>query len=289
MKECAAMPPRTQSRDPNTDVGAALGRQLRIARINAGFRSAKALGDEIGTHETVIAKAETGERPPTDEVYGPWMEKCGITGRLRELYDVVLLLARVKDGGAVKIWFAGWVDAEVKAHTLRFWQPIIFPGLLQTEAYARETFRVMGLDDDQVKEQVATRLRRQEIFSRPGPLSVIVVLDESVLYKLIGTPQLMRDQLEHVIGLSKRHEVMIHVLPKSVGANAGLGGPVSLATATGTPDVLLTGSLIEDQVTTDPAQVIMASATFNLVRADAASRTGSRDLMVKALETWNSE
>jgi hypothetical protein len=283
------MPPRTQSRDPDTDAGAALGRQLRIARLAAGFRSAKALGTQIGTHETVIAKAETGDRPPTDEVYGPWLEQCAITGRVRELYDVLLLLARVKDGGPVKVWFTGYLDAEGKAHTIRIWQPIIFPGLLQTEAYAREIFRVMGLDEDQIQQQVQTRLKRQEIFKQPNPPSVIVVLDQCVLDKQIGTPELMRDQLKHVIELSKRHEVMIHVLPSRVGANAGLGGPIHLAAGRATPEVLLTGSLIEDQVTTDPAQVIKASATFNLVRADAASRTDSRDLMTEAQERWNSK
>ena len=283
------MPPAKHSRNPGTDARAALGEQLRIARVAAGFTNQPALGKMIGTHETVIAKAETGDRVPTDLVYVPWMEACGITGRERELYDVILSLARVKEGGAARIYFASWIDAEATAHTLRFWQPIIFPGLLQTEGYARETFRVMGLDEDQISEQVATRLKRQEVLNRPGPPSVVVVLDETVLYRLIGTPELMRHQIEHVIELSSRHEVMIHVLSGTTGANAGLGGPVSIATGTGTPEVILTGSLIEDQLTTDPAQVIKASATFNLVRADAASRVDSRAIMTEALQTWNSK
>ncbi len=283
------MSPSKQSRDPRTDARAALGEQLRIARLAAGFTNQPALGKKIGTHETVIAKAETGDRVPTDPVYDAWMTECGITGRERELYDVILNLARVKEGGGARIYFASWIDAEGKAHTLRFWQPTIIPGLAQTEGYARETFRVMGLDEDQVTEQVATRLKRQEVFSRPSPPSVVIVLDEQVLYRLIGTPELMRHQIEHLIELSSRHDVMIHVLPRTVGANAGLGGPVSLATGTGTPEVMLTGSLIEDQLTTDPAQVIKASATFNLVRADAASRTDSRALMTEALQTWNSK
>jgi Domain of unknown function (DUF5753) len=283
------MPPAKHSRNPSTDARAALGEQLRIARVAAGFTNQPALGKKIGTHETVIAKAETGDRVPTDLVYVPWMEACGITGRERELYNIILSLARVKEGGAARIYFASWIDAEATAHTLRFWQPIIFPGLLQTEGYARETFRVMGLDDDQIGEQVATRLKRQEVLNRPSPPSVVIVLDETVLYRLIGTSELMRQQIEHVIELSSRHEVMIHVLPRTVGANAGLGGPVSIATGTGTPEVILTGSLIEDQLTTDPAQVIKASATFNLVRADAASRVDSRALMTEALQTWNSK
>jgi hypothetical protein len=282
------MSPGKQPKDPRTDARAALGEQLRIARLASGFTNQPALGKKITAHETVIAKAETGDRVPTDPVYNAWMTECGVTGRERELYDVILNLARVKEGGSARIYFASWIDAESKAHTLRFWQPIIIPGLAQTEAYARETFRVMGLDEDQVSEQVTIRLKRQEVYSRSSPPSVVIVLDEPVLYRLIGTPELMRQQIEHLIDLSSRHDVMIHVLPRTVGASAGLGGPVSLATGTGTPEVMLTGSLIEDQLTTDPAQVIKASATFNLVRADAASRADSRARMMEALQTWNS-
>ena len=70
----------------------------------------------------------------------------------------------------------------------------------------------------------------------------------------------MREQIEHVIELSKRTNVHVHILPTRTGANLGLGGPVHLATGIGTPDVLLVGALIEDQVSADPALVRRASA-----------------------------
>jgi hypothetical protein len=201
---------------------------------------------------------------------------------------VLLKLARVKEGGPAKIWFTGWMDAESRAHTLRIWQPSIFPGLIQTEAYATEIFRAMGMTEEQIREQVQLRLSRQAVLDRPDPPSVVIVLDEFVLLRLIGTAEIMREQLAHAVELSRRPNVHVHVLPSRTGANAGLGGPIHLATSSGTPDVLLVGALIEDQVTAEPTLVRRASATFDAVRGDALNRADSRDMMTAALEKrWN--
>ena len=201
---------------------------------------------------------------------------------------MLLGLARVKEGGAAKIWFIGWVDAEGRAHTLRIWQPLIFPGLIQTEAYATALYATTGTSDDQIREHVQARLARQSIFDQPDPPSVVIVLDELVLRRLIGSPEIMRAQLARAIELSRRPNMHIHILPSRTGANLGLGGPIHLATASGTPEVLLVGALIEDQVTAEPPLVRKASATFDAVRGDALNRTDSRNMMTEALENlWN--
>jgi hypothetical protein len=235
----------------------------------------------------VVGKAESGEYPPTDAVLGDWLDACGVGGRLRAVIVGLTRFARMRDGGPVKVWFVGWVDAEGKAHTLRVWQPLIFPGIIQTPAYASAVFVATGLRDEQVKDYVQARLARQSILDRPDPPSVVVVIDELVLDRLIGSPEVMTGQLKHVIELSKRPNVHVHVLPTRTGANAGLGGPIHLATGIGSPEVLLVGALIEDQVSADPALVRKASATFDAVRGDALNRADSRNVMMEALERWN--
>jgi transcriptional regulator with XRE-family HTH domain len=281
------MPPRI-SKSPYTSPAAFLGEQLGIARVAAGYPTHDAMAKAIGTDRSTITKAESGDRPPTATVLEQVLDACGITGQLRKVFEGLALLARVKEDGPVKIWFAGWLDAEGKSHTLRIWQPVIFPGLLQTQAYARDIFRAMGMSDEQAQEHVQARLRRHAVFDREDFPNVIVVLDESLLYRLIGTPEIMRGQLAHVIELSQRPNVMIHVLPSRVGANAGLGGSIHLAAGTGAPEVLLVGSLIEDQVTTDATLVRRASATYDMVRCEALSRSESRVVLTEALERWNS-
>lgn len=282
------MPPRTQSRDPETDLGAFLGLQLKEIRVGAGYKSQDEFASVLSKDRSVVGKAESGEYPPTDAVLLDWLNLCGIEGRLRTVVLGLAKFARMRDGGPVKVWFVGWVDAEGKAHTLRIWQPIMFPGILQTPAYTRALFAVTGMDDDQIDDYVQSRLNRQAILGRPEPPSVVIVLDELVLHRLIGTPETMREQIEHVIELSKRINVHVHILPTLTGANLGLGGPVHLATGIGSPDVLLVGALIEDQVSADPALVRRASATFDAVRGDALNRADSRNVMMEALERWSS-
>jgi Domain of unknown function (DUF5753) len=282
------MPPRTQSRDPETDLGAFLGRQLKEIRAESGYKSQDEFAPVLNRDRSVIGKAESGEYPPTDIVLADWLDRCGITGRLRTVLLGMARFARMRDGGPVKVWFAGWVDAEGKAHTLRIWQPIIFPGILQTPAYAHELFAAMGMNDDRVSDYVQSRLSRQVILDQAEPPSVVTVLDELALHRFIGTPEIMREQLEHAIELSKRPNIHLHILPTRTGANAGLGGPIHLATGTGSPEVLLVGALIEDQVSADPTLVRRASATFDAVRGDALNRADSRNVLMEALERWSS-
>ena len=151
------MPPRI-SKNPSTSAAAFLGEQLAIARVAAGYPTHDAMAKAIGADRSTITKAESGDRPPTATVLEQVLDACGITGQLRKVFEGLALLARVKEDGPVKIWFAGWLDAEGKSHTLRIWQPVIFPGLLQTQAYARDIFRAMGMSDEQAEEHVQARL-----------------------------------------------------------------------------------------------------------------------------------
>ena len=121
--------------DPDSNPAAFPGARLRRARVAAGFASQEALAARLGYDRSVIARAETGERPPTPEVADALDAElfpggsAGFVGRLAKL-------ARRADE-PVPAWFEDWLEAERKAVTLRYWQPIIIPGLFQTAEYAR--------------------------------------------------------------------------------------------------------------------------------------------------------
>jgi transcriptional regulator with XRE-family HTH domain len=261
-----------------------LADELRERRKAAGFTSQEALARVLNCDRTRVTKAETGQSVPTDDLLKAWGEACGFDVRP---WRAVARQARERSSGAPR-WFEGWLDAEQKAHTLRIWQPLTFPGQLQTADYARALYRTW-LDEERTEEQVEIRMRRQAMFDRPDPPSTTVVLDQSVLYRLIGSPQVMCDQVTHVLEVSARPTIMIHVLPSDIGANAGLGGAIHLAAGFGMPEVLLGAALVEDQVTQEPSLVRAASDIFSLVRADAQPRAASRTLMLEALERWKSQ
>lgn len=268
-------------RDPESSPAAFLGSELRRARIAAGFSSQDALATRLGFDRSVVTKAETGDRPPTADVLVAWCEACNLDG---EMFGRLAVLARHADG-VVPTWFEGWLDAEREAQELRIWSPLLVPGLLQTADYARAVFMTEEDDEDEASKLAGARLERQPILDRPAPPHLIVVLDEAVLHRMIGSPVIMADQLEHLVSVGDRKNVSVHILAGR-GANAGLGGAFDIASTDGTPDTLRGEGSVEDQVTQDRSLVRRASVIFDLVRRDALPRIPSRDLMLEAAEQW---
>jgi transcriptional regulator with XRE-family HTH domain len=271
-------------RDPETDPRARLGDELRRARIAAGFSSQEALAAKLGFDRTVIAKAETGDRPPTPEVLAAWCQACGIDAEMFERWAVV---ARRADG-PIPTWFEDWLKAEGEAQSLRMWSPLLIPGLLQTAEYARALFLGEQTDtsDEAIDALVTARMERQVILDRGNPPDVVAVLDEAVLHRLIGSPQLMHDALVHIAEISRRPYVVVQVVPASNGASPGLGGAFDIAAADGMAETLRMEG-IEDQTTEKRALVRKAAAAFDRVRGDALPRDPSRDLILKvADERW---
>jgi DNA-binding XRE family transcriptional regulator len=273
-------------RDPRSDLGAYLGEELRRARLAAGIDSQELLARELGFDRTVIVKAETGSSPPSKDVAPK------IAARFPELcnglYVALAEIAR-KSNGPIPGWFADWLTREGEATSIRVWQPIIVPGLLQTADYARALY-VGGrasMSDDALDELVTARFARQTIFDKPEPPNLWVVLDESVLHRLIGTPKVMYDQLAHLADMSERSYISIQVVQASVGAHAGLACAFMIGSLDGEPDLLLIEA-VQDQTLKDAEVIRRAAVAFDLVRGDALPRRASQDLILKvAEEKWN--
>ena len=271
-------------RDPETHPAGFLGDELRRARVAAGFSSQDALASRLGFDRTVITKTESGDRPPTAEVLAAWCEACGLPGIPP---DWVVGMAR-RSGGATPAWFERWLQAEREALILRYWQPIIVPALFQTAEYARALLLAAQTDtsDEAIGALVSERLERRAIFDRPDPPNVVAVLDELVLRRLIGSAQAMHDQLADLAELSTRSYISIEVVPASVGANAGLGGALNIASGDGDPDLVYMDA-IKGQTTDSRELVRQAAVTFDRVRGDALPRGQSRDLILRlADELW---
>jgi hypothetical protein len=163
---------------------------------------------------------------------------------------------------------------------------VLVPGIAQTPEYAYEVFRACGRSHELATADVEERIQRQAVLNRMDPPTVVIVMWEPVLHHQVGTAEVMREQLTRLLEASERPGVLVHVVPSALGANAGLGGPVSLATVAGKPDVLLTSSLLEDVVTSDVAQARTASTTFETVRGVSANIMDTRRIIAEAITTW---
>lgn len=116
-------------------------------------------------------------------------------------------------------------DFEVEASMIRMYQCQVIPGLLQTPAYTEAIFRGGGTySDEEVSRHVDARMQRQHVLTRHRPLHLWAVIDEAALRRLPGTPEVMREQLQHLLNMAMHHNVDIQVLPFAAGMHAAMSG-----------------------------------------------------------------
>jgi hypothetical protein len=126
-------------------------------------------------------------------------------------------------------WVEPYVGLETAASVIRNYEVQFIPGLLQTEAYARATFRLgTATTEDEVARRAEVRINRQEILNKPAPPRFWAVIDEAALRRPIGGIQTLREQLRHLIDMTDHPAVTLQVLPFSVGGHAAAGGPFTI-------------------------------------------------------------
>jgi transcriptional regulator with XRE-family HTH domain len=116
-------------------------------------------------------------------------------------------------------------DFEAEACALRTYQSQVIPGLLQTPAYADAIFRAnLVRDDDEVAQRVEGRMTRQRILHRVDPPTYLAIIDEAALHRVVGSAEVMREQLRHLTHVAARHNINLYVLPFSAGAHPATEG-----------------------------------------------------------------
>ena len=272
-------------RDPETNPAAFLGGELRRGRVTAGFSSQDALAAKLGFDRTVITKVETGDRPPTVDVLTAWCAACQLD---EDLFGRMATLAR-RANGSVPAWFQDWVaDIEATATTLRWFEPLIVPGLLQTEAYAQALYATrVGLGPDDIDALVSARLARQDVLARAAPPMLWVILDEGVLRRPVGGRGVMAEQVRLLHEAAYRPTVRVEILPAAIGAHDGLTGAFILADLPGQPGAAAyCESVRQGQIVSGHEQVTDLMTCWDTLRSEALSRSDSLALMEEAAKSW---
>jgi transcriptional regulator with XRE-family HTH domain len=262
------------------------GAELRRARVAAGL-SQDQLGRQLNFSGDQVGKIETCERAPTPR----FAADCDTAfPHLDGLFTRLLGLARRWEGPYPQ-WFRDWVEAEREATSLRWWEPMLIPGLLQTADYARALFpawQSASTTEEELEELVSARIERQGILDRPKPPELWIVLDEAVLHRLIGSRKITYDQLVYLADTSCRSNITIQILPAGVGAHAGLLGAFIVAGFDSAPSILYVETAVEGQTIEKSPLVSRAAIAFDRLRSEALPRGVSRDLIGKvAEERWS--
>jgi transcriptional regulator with XRE-family HTH domain len=132
--------------------------------------------------------------------------------------------------GDISPQFLQFIEYEESASVSRFYEPLLIPGLLQTGEYADKLIRKLadpGTPTTLIDTRLTIRLTRQRnLLEQDSPLRTsIFVIDQATIERLIGEPAIAPAQIERLIGLANKPNVVIEIIPFSAGLHRGLLEP----------------------------------------------------------------
>jgi transcriptional regulator with XRE-family HTH domain len=256
---------------------------LRYYRERAGLTRPE-LARQVCKSVSLIQAIELGQRVATAEVTEDLERVLPADGALARLRD------EIGDGLSYQVfpaWFQDWAFKEAEAATLRFFEPLVVPGLLQTGDYARAIFRTrFRITNDQIEERVAARLKRQEILTRDDAPALWVILDEWVLRRPVGGRHVMYEQVNRLIGAAQEPHIMIEIISADAGAHEGVAGAFAIADFEDSPSVGYQEGAVRGQPVEERQDVASLDLTWAMLRGDAQPRAASLALLEEAAKSW---
>jgi hypothetical protein len=210
------------------------------------------------------------------------------------------MLIRIARSARERSWWADYRDVlpagsfiplEADASVMRNWEPAVVPGLLQTEAYMRALFSTADSETPRagIDRVVSLRLTRQHRLTGDLPLSLHTIVDESVIYRQIGGPGVMAEQLRHLIEVSELPTVDLRILPYSAGEHPLLGTAVAILEFQDAPDLDIV--YVEQfrgthHLVKRPIDVSQCRARFERLAAKSLDTRRTRNLMKATIDQY---
>ena len=250
------------------------GYELRRHREAAGL-TLKQLGGILNYTGSLVGQIETARKVPTPEFSERADAALGTDGLFSRLVELVLR-------SRLPAWFQQVAELEMRATEICSFQTHMILGLLQTQGYAQA---VLGaLDRSDLEDRTAVRLARQRVFEKGDPPVFWAVLSEAALHLEIGGPEVMREQLAHLLSFESNPRLNIQVLPFSAGAHPGLQGSFDVYRFSTDPTIVYTEGYGSGHPTANPDTVRECSLRYDHLRAAALSLTDSAELIRRVME-----
>jgi transcriptional regulator with XRE-family HTH domain len=233
----------TGGKVPKTPKARALGAALRQERLKRvpGLRT---FAEQLGREPSVVSRWETGDRTPKPEDAARFLTVLGVEG---ERYDEIMALTAGIDDPQ---WLAvtlpeqrrqldALVEFEENSTSITSVQPLLIPGLLQTNDYIRAIMSSgAGVPAGEFGVRVAVRIGRREVLTRPVPTQLLALIGEAALRNKIGSPSVMAGQMRQLEEMSLLANVRLLVVPHDAGWNPSLEGSFILVKFEQSPPIV---------------------------------------------------
>ncbi|MFP8963051.1 helix-turn-helix domain-containing protein [Streptomyces nanhaiensis] len=252
----------------------AYGKLVRFFREREGLTQ-QSLADAIGYSLEQVASVEQGRRPAKAAFTGAAERVLKAGGALDTLQEDV-------DRAQLPAFFQDVAALELEAISRFSYDPLLVPGLLQTERYAHALLdsHFPPLAEEVVEQRVVARLARQALLTRRSPAIVFVfIVEESALRRVVGGREVMREQLEKLLECSRMRNVEIQVMPTERGAHSGLNGPMVLLETHGHGQYVYVEAQDVVSVRSDRREVSEFWMRYGMLRTQALSTEESARLI----------
>ncbi|GGR13628.1 transcriptional regulator [Streptomyces cinereoruber] len=197
----------------------AYGVLLQYLLKRAGLNQQQ-LGDVMGYSLEQVASVEQGRRPA----------KAAFTTaaeRALEAGGVLEALQGEVDRAKLPRFFRNFALIEAEVVSRFDYEPLLVPGLLQTEAYARAVFAGHSppLGEEIIDQHTEARLNRQKLLTRVPLAELSFIINEEALRDPVGSPEVMRAQWQRLLEVAALRNVEVQVMPAQRGFHPGKNGP----------------------------------------------------------------
>ncbi|TDC21067.1 XRE family transcriptional regulator [Streptomyces sp. 8K308] len=242
------------------------GQQFQLWRAGAQIRR-EDIAEAARYSVDTVKSVEQGRRPVPPRLAEVADEMCGARGKL------VAGLSYLNQEKKIPERSRNFFQCEGDAIALNSYQPLLIPGLLQTEATVRALLNAQRppLDDETIEEWVTFRLARQQVLTRRPLVECCFVIYEAGLRCPVGGTQVHKEQLLHLLKLAELRNVTIQVLPFDRGAHPGLDGPMVLVETTNHEHFAQEDGQSHSQFTSDPDEISLLTQRYGMIRMQALS------------------
>ncbi|MEV0079016.1 helix-turn-helix transcriptional regulator [Nocardia neocaledoniensis] len=274
--------------NPVNQAREALGRRLRELRRDASI-TGRHLAAVAGWHESKVSRIEYGKQTPSEDDLRAW---CEHTGQLNQLPDLIATLRNIEAS------YMEWkrvlgigtrrrqkmsLQLEGDTRALRWYEPTIVPGLLQTAEYAAGILsKIISFYEipDDLADGVAARMERQRVLYQ-GNRKFSFIIGEQVLHTTVGDNGVMLGQLDRLLTVMSLPRVVIGIVP----ASAAYDGPATNGFSIFDHRLVQVETVTAELSVKQPREIALYERMFNVLNQQAVYGDRARELISAAADS----
>lgn len=270
-----------------------LASELRNLRQDAGLTREDA-AEQTNINSATLYRIETARARPQKRTLLTLLDKYGVTDPTRRA-ALLDLSKQATQLGWLQAYeselpeeYTTYISFESEARSVRNYESLFVPGLLQTEDYTRAvvTASLPHATSEEIQQRIETRTQRQQSITKDDPLKLWAIVDEAVLRRTVGGEAVMREQLQHLYAMAGEPHITYQVIPYGVGAHVGMHGAFAVMDFpdAADPELVYIENMAGALYLEKEVDVRRYEEMFNQLRAAALNVADSRTLLASLID-----